>query len=637
MKKGWIKRQSLAPAITLLMVLVTVSAVAADVQGITLVSGPIGGGLGSDNSQVSSISDDGKLVTFDSSARNLLPGDPEGDNYFDIFLYDQRSPGTPVMHKITAGSNGNSYYPVITDDSIDRYYIVFQSRSTTFTEFGLEESDPNNSYSDIFIYYYLPNGTSSIKAVSRTYNDAPPNGHSGDVPHLQAYTSQHNLANPIHPGADVYLGLSGEPYVVFESNASNMVADDTNGKRDIFLRSLNDSTTTLLTRNTSGALANGDCTHPVVSNNGRFVVFVSTATNLVDGVDTSGLPNVYLLDRNHDNDAVLDDDWTSGGVKFYLVSRVDGNGAAANDESWYPSVTYANPDGDLHYSVYVAFQSYATNLVAGDTNNASDVFLYTLDVDWGEATSMERISVNSNGTQGNFHTITPSISSDAMIVSFASYATNMVDGDNNYNCVFNFPEGTWTNCPDVFVRNWVEGQTWRVSLTFEGEQADMNSSLPRLGGPAGRFVSFTTYADLRNHGEQLEKLQVFLRDQGNPAGNPNVQPSYGDFLSNIGQPVWITFDLNFIAPTDVGAIDLEPLSYSEPGPFEFPMNGDDTCSNRHFEAGETCHFTTGFTPPDLTIYRARLAIPCTSFSNIFTVYVSLRGRPAVQYIPIIAP
>ena len=355
--------------------------------------------------------------------------------------------------------------------------------------------------------------------------------------------------------------------------------------------------------------------------------FVSYATNLVPGVNTGGLPQIYLLDRDADGDGTFDefglannlpgtgdtpdDGWDT---RIYMVSRVassDGaaQGAAGNDESWNPSITFVDAPGTMSDAVYVSFQSFASNFIdvfddQADLNNAVDVFLYTLLPNLNEGAtnkhSMYMVSRASglHGVQGNFHSLSPAISSDGQVIAFTSYATNLIKGDTNYFCEFSIDGQTRTNCPDVFVRNFDVKQTWRVSVTNDGEQPWYNSALPSISG-VGRYAAFTSYADLRpgHYGDQTSSLQIYVRDQGEYVGSPNIQPSSGDFYTSVGQPVWITFTLDFLqdAPLQIanGVDSLITIDGTDAAYFEVVS---DTCSNNSFVKGQQCTFAVQFTP-----------------------------------------
>jgi TolB protein len=148
---------------------------------------------------------------------------------------------------------------------------------------------------------------------------------------------------------------------------------------------------------------------------------------------------------------------------------VDNSGVEGNDSSLNPSIS---SDGR-----YVAFQSYATNLVTGDNNSRYDVFVY--DRDTGE---IERVSVDNSGVEGNGNSLNPSISSDGRYVAFYSNATNLVAGDNN-------------GSQDVFVYDRDTGEIERVSVDNSGVEGDGGSSYSSISSD-GRYVAF--YSDATN-------------------------------------------------------------------------------------------------------------------------------------------
>ena len=180
--------------------------------------------------------------------------------------------------------------------------------------------------------------------------------------------------------------------------------------------------TTRVSVDSSGAEGNSDSSdYSSISADGQVVAFASGASNLVAG-DTNGTYDIFVHDR------------VTG-----ITERVsvDSSGAEGNDQSWSPSIS---ADGQV-----VAFGSYASNLVAGDTNGTWDVFLHD------RATGItERMSVDSSGTEGNSESWYSSISADGQIVAFGSIATNLVAGDTNgYSDVFVHEycatTASWTN------------------------------------------------------------------------------------------------------------------------------------------------------------------------------------------------
>lgn len=197
---------------------------------------------------------------------------------------------------------------------------------------------------------------------------------------------------------------SNDRYATFSTVASNLVPGDTNGVADVFLRDLLLGTTERVSLGNGGVQANDGSALSRVSGDGRFVAFYSLATNLVEG-DTNGREDVFVYDR-----------WTETTRRVSVSST----GEQGNRASWAPDMT---PDGR-----FVCFSSYADNLVPGDTNRTQDVFVHDT---WTGIT--ERVSVASDGTQGNNSSggtklfITP----DGRFVMFSSFASNLVFGDTN--------------------------------------------------------------------------------------------------------------------------------------------------------------------------------------------------------------
>ncbi|MBK9054960.1 MAG: PD40 domain-containing protein [Chloroflexi bacterium] len=153
-----------------------------------------------------------------------------------------------------------------------------------------------------------------------------------------------------------------------------------------------------------GLQGNAESTLPDISNDGRYVVFSSFADNLVPG-DTNGQSDVFVQDRQ-----------TAQTVRGSVAS----DGTQGNERSGYYGNSSISADGR-----YVAFASAANNLVGNDTNNRDDIFVHD------RHTGQTRIvSLASDGTQGNNWSLSPSISRWS-VHAFVSYATNLVNGDTN--------------------------------------------------------------------------------------------------------------------------------------------------------------------------------------------------------------
>ena len=191
-------------------------------------------------------------------------------------------------------------------------------------------------------------------------------------------------------------------YIVYESLADNIVGRDLNGARDIFFCDWTSGVTEIVSITGSGVSSNGDSYRADVSANGRFVVFQSAATNLVPG-DTNGVSDIFVRDRQ--TETTFRVSVSTGGVQ--------GNGASSS-----PVIS--------DQGSYVAFISTATNLVAGDTNNEEDVFLYNL-----ETGATTRVSVTNGGAQSNGGASDAAINSSGNRIAFSSTATNLVAGDTN--------------------------------------------------------------------------------------------------------------------------------------------------------------------------------------------------------------
>lgn len=191
-------------------------------------------------------------------------------------------------------------------------------------------------------------------------------------------------------------------YVAFRDSSPKLVPGDTNGAEDIFVRDVVAKTTERVSLTTTGTQADDDSASPSISADGRYVAFQSKATNLVPGYSDL-LPKVYVRDR------------VAGTT---MIVSVSSSGGQANASSSSPSIS---ADGR-----YVAFVSSATNLVAGDTNGRDDVFVRDL-----KTNTTSLVSISSSGLHGNSNSQAPWISGDGRYVAFTSYASNLVSGDTN--------------------------------------------------------------------------------------------------------------------------------------------------------------------------------------------------------------
>jgi len=264
-------------------------------------------------------------------------------------------------------------------------------------------------------------------------------------------------------------------YVAFVSPASNLVSGDTNAVHDVFVRDRQSGTTERVNVDSNGAEADADSGGSVaISSDGRYVLFSSDATNLVPG-GTIGWANVYLRDRQSGTTEIVS--VTPGGFEGDSAS----GGAIA-----------MSPDAR-----YVAFGSFASDLVAGDTNVNWDAFVRDR-----QTGTTERVSIHTNGTQGNHVSgeFDVSISADGRYVAFPSLANNLVNGDTN---------GTY----DVFLRDRQSGTTERVSIHSSGAQSTGGYSYQSAISADGRYVTFASSATNLVAGDTNTDWDIFLRDR----------------------------------------------------------------------------------------------------------------------------
>ncbi|MEI5682526.1 hypothetical protein AAAK29_29765 [Mesorhizobium sp. CCNWLW179-1] len=279
--------------------------------------------------------------------------------------------------------------------------------------------------------------------------------------------SSGNSANNIATGGVT----SGDGrFVVFQSTATNLVSGDANGFFDVFLRDTLSGTTTLISTATGGTQGDNVSSVAAVTDDGRFVFFNSTATNLVGG-DTNGALDVFMRD-------------TLTGVTTRVSTASDGSQASGASQN-------VDVTGD---GGHIGFQSTANNLVAGDSNSFSDAFVKNL-----QTGAVTRVSVANDGSQANGNSLVARLSDDGSRVSFVSSASNLTVNDSN---------GAVT---DVFVRDIAAGTTTLVSVSTGGGSGDGTSYGALISG-SGRYVVFTSDATNLVSGDSNGSTDVFVRD-----------------------------------------------------------------------------------------------------------------------------
>jgi len=421
-----------------------------------------------------STSSNGSYVAFQSDATDLVAGGSNGSMH--IFVRDRQTPTTTQVSVDSAGNEANaaSSSPSISSDG---RYVAFESDATNLLGVG----NDTNAWPDIFVHDLQTGTTTRVSVYSDETESIDPSNNpsicsdgryvafeSGGELDLTAIEILLLFDVFVHdrdtdgdgiydePGAVSTIRMSedsagneanaasGSPcissdgrFVAFESSATNLVAAGSNGLIHIFVHDRDTdgdgiydepgevSTVQVSVDSTGTEGIGGDSSSCSISGDGRYVAFVSDATNLV------GVGN----DNNVSTDVFVHDRQTGATTRV----SVDSAGAEGNNNSNFPSIS-----GDGRF---VAFESDATNLVGvGNDNNVStDVFVHDRDTDgdglYDEpgAVSTIRVSVDLAGVEGNGNSNAPSISADGSSVTFESDADNLVGVGNDNN-----------GAPDIF-------------------------------------------------------------------------------------------------------------------------------------------------------------------------------------------
>ncbi|MEK6719993.1 MAG: PA14 domain-containing protein [Chloroflexota bacterium] len=394
-------------------------------------------GQGNGVSDDSYLSADGRFVTYRSTSSNLVADDTNG--VMDVFVHD-RMTGTTIRASVdAAGVQGNAQ----SDDSAisaDGRYVTFKSQASNFVA-----NDTNGTAWDIFRKDLQ---TGAISRVSTSSAGAQSNGSSHD---------------PV-------ISADGR-YVAYRSSATNLVSGDANAQQDIFRKDTVTGTTILISVSTAGAQGNALSDDPQISDDGNRIAFHSDATTLVSG------------DSNVQRDAFLRDVAAGTTVRVSLsTAGAQGNGRSAE--------VALSGDGTA-----VAFESDASNLVTGDSNAKTDVFIHVL-----ASGVTTRVSTSAAGAQGNKASAEPSLSRSATVIAFDSLASNLISGDTN-------------NRKDIFTKDLASGTVTRMSVSTAGVQGNDTSRNTSVSAD-GQTVAFESDSTNLVANDTNAAQDVFVRGPG---------------------------------------------------------------------------------------------------------------------------
>ena len=318
----------------------------------------------------------GDMLLMCRPLRILSPNDTNSRN--DIFLFDRNTNQTKRINISNSGLQANlsSSRPAV---SANGQFIVYDSDSTNLVP------NDTNGVSDIFIHDQFEQ---TVQRVS--------------------VNSQGEQSQSVSFGSFLPSISNNGRFIVYRSDASNLSADKTNDYLDIFLYDRQTSQTKLITKGINGQESNEQSTTPMITNDGSIVVFASNASNLVEN-DTNNAIDVF-----------------SYSMVDQIISRLSLTdlGVQVEGGSYLPSISV---DGR-----YVSYTSSSEELVQGDLNEKRDIFVHDLNLQ-----KTERISLASDGTEGDKDALRSSISENGKYIVFDSQASNLVNNDaNNTSDVF---------------------------------------------------------------------------------------------------------------------------------------------------------------------------------------------------------
>ena len=491
---------------------------------MTVISTSLTPTLGGDDvSRNPVISNNGSRIAFVSAATNLVANGIDNNNTQDVFLWDSASTTANKISLISFNSTGTNSSTSLSDPfagsgslnpviSGDGKYVAFTSYST-----DLINAIDVNGKQDVFVR---------------------------EIDALTTFLVSGNTAGVFGNDVSADPAISGDgKRISFASNASNLVTDDTNGKRDVFVRDLTANTLSLVSRSAT-AIGNNDSpaddpaslavSPSVISADGAFVAFTSQASNLVDR-DGNGATDVFIAQLPT----------VAQPSAISLVSRRSNDPAltvkTGSEDSTLTTGNSVSADGR-----YVVYASKAPELASNDANGAQDVFIRD-----NQTKTVTLISRNPAKASGNGSSFSPVISGDGQFVVFVSDASDLVSGDTN-------------GASDLFL--WERSQPDTLTLiskvnggTTSGDRASIN---PIISGN-GQYVVFTSLATNLVDGDGNAKQDVFVWERStktttlvshaNGSKNSSDGTSENAAISNDGQFITFTSDGTNLISTPTAA------------------------------------------------------------------------------------
>jgi Tol biopolymer transport system component len=567
------------------------------------------------------ISADGRYVVFESYAGNVVCSDDDFSTR-DVFVHD-RLTGAATVASVGwdgAEANHNSFEPVI---SADGRHVAFASQATNLVP------DDTNVFNDIFVRD-LQAGTTRRVSVSSSGEQA------NSVSHAPAISADGR-------------------YVAFYSGASNLVAGDNNNNWDVFVHDAQTGTTERVSVSSAGA--ESPCcasTEATITADGRYVAFLSQGR--LDPTANNNSQEIYIRDRLADTTTLVrpaaDGSLSNAGIRFADISA-DGrfvafqsssdniltpdangfihdvfvkdlatgtvalvsqatDGTQGNRDSWMPSIS---ADGR-----FVAFHSWANNLVPGDTNTLPYYDVFVRDTLLGTTT---RVNLTPSGGEADGSSTSPSISADGRLVYFESTATNLV------------PNDLINGFPDVFLAGAPYPRPGGTTLQFA-------SSSPTVGESAGA-AALTVFRT----GPPCTTATVdYATADGTASSGADYTPSSGTLTFPVDQSIF-TIEVAILADLVDEPDETVQLSLSNPtgGPSlgdpsvaTLTILDDDQTVNRPPQAADD----GGTTAEDTTLTIDVLAndfdpdgdaLAVTAFTQGAHGTVATNGSGALTYTP----